>query len=204
MIVNLIFGAKNPNHISLTSKHSIGGLLSYKLIFHNMRQNYDYRVNNLFYCNLIIFDKETHEDVYIISKTYINVSYLAITECVKYFENLNCEIKCIYLFVDDIHICPGQIKIKHKIDRSGHNMLKKYILQIDERIKHMIFKIPVGPFNDNISLNSFVLSELNNREIEFLNIIFSNISSKSMLNINVSQLIKNIKDEFDYSPSSRG
>ncbi len=100
--------------------------------------------------------------MYLLPKTYMNLSGNAILEIINFYKLTNNDILVIY---DDATIEFGTFRLKKSGSFGGHNGIKSIISCLGTDVFDRL-KVGVGPVPNNISIDSFVLSNFNDNELK--------------------------------------
>ena len=99
--------------------------------------------------------------LYLLPKTYMNLSGNAVLELMNFYKLKNTDILVIY---DDATIEFGQFRLKKNGSFGGHNGIKSIINRIGTD-KFDRLKVGVGPIPDRIPIDNFVLSNFSIDEL---------------------------------------
>ncbi|MBR2069077.1 MAG: aminoacyl-tRNA hydrolase [Candidatus Gastranaerophilales bacterium] len=99
--------------------------------------------------------------LYLLPKTYMNLSGRAVIELMNFYKLKNTDILVIY---DDATIQFGTFRFKKEGSFGGHNGIKSIIQSIGTD-KFDRLKVGVGPVPDNIPIDSFVLGNFSETEL---------------------------------------
>ena len=99
--------------------------------------------------------------LYLLPKTYMNLSGNAVLELMNFYKLKNTDILVIY---DDATIEFGQFRLKKNGSFGGHNGIKSIINRIGTD-KFDRLKVGVGPVPDRIPIDSFVLGNFSKEEL---------------------------------------
>jgi len=110
--------------------------------------------------------------LYLLPKTYMNLSGNAVIELMNFYKLKNTDILVIY---DDATIEFGTFRFKKNGSFGGHNGIKSIINRISTD-KFDRLKVGVGPIPDRIPIDNFVLSNFSKEELENI----SKISKKAV------------------------
>ncbi len=100
--------------------------------------------------------------LYLLPKTYMNLSGDAVIELMNFYKLTNKDILVIY---DDATIEFGMFRLKKNGSFGGHNGIKSIINRIGTDVFDRL-KIGVGPVPDNIPIDSYVLSNFSKEELK--------------------------------------
>ena len=99
--------------------------------------------------------------LYLLPKTYMNLSGNAVLELMNFYKLKNTDILVIY---DDATIEFGQFRLKKNGSFGGHNGIKSIINRIGTD-KFDRLKVGVGPVPDRVPIDSFVLGNFSKEEL---------------------------------------
>ena len=100
--------------------------------------------------------------LYLLPKTYMNLSGNAVIELMNFYKLSPNDILVIY---DDATIDFGIFRLKKNGSFGGHNGIKSIINRLGTD-KFDRLKVGVGPVPDKIPIDSFVLGNFTNEELE--------------------------------------
>ena len=103
--------------------------------------------------------------LYLLPKTYMNLSGNAVIELMNFYKLTNKDILVIY---DDATIEFGTFRLKKNGSFGGHNGIKSIINRIGTDVFDRL-KVGVGPVPQNIPIDSFVLGNFTNDELISVN-----------------------------------
>ena len=99
--------------------------------------------------------------LYLLPKTYMNLSGRAVIELMNFYKLKNTDILVIY---DDATLPFGTFRLKKEGSFGGHNGIKSIIQSLGTDIFDRL-KIGVGPVPENIPIDSYVLSDFSKDEL---------------------------------------
>ena len=105
--------------------------------------------------------------LYLLPKTYMNLSGNAVIELMNFYKLTNKDILVIY---DDATIEFGVFRLKKNGSFGGHNGVKSIINRIGTDVFDRL-KVGVGPVPNNIPIDKFVLSDFTSGELEKIKIL---------------------------------
>ena len=155
-----IIGLGNPEVKYLKTRHNVGFMVVDKLLEKN---------------NIALSEKfqsffgKKDDVLYLLPKTYMNLSGRAVVELVNFYK-LN--IKDIIVICDDTTLELGTLRFKKDGSHGGHNGLKS-IINLTGSSDFDRLKVGVGPIPENIPIENFVLSNFTQDEQEKLNKVTS-------------------------------
>ena len=158
--MKLIVGLGNPGSKYLMTRHNAGFIMIDNYL-HQRKEKLLYKER--FLGEIGIF-KDRKED-YIILKpsTYMNASGDAIKKVMNYYD---IDVSDILVFVDDIYIDFGYLRLREKGSHGGQNGLRHII----DRLNTNLFKrVRIGiSAPHKMPLDKYVLSDFKSSEIEML------------------------------------
>ncbi len=105
--------------------------------------------------------------LYLLPKTYMNLSGNAVVELLNFYKITNKDILVIY---DDATIEFGTFRLKKSGSFGGHNGIKSIINRLGTDVFDRL-KVGVGPVPNNIPIDKFVLSDFTSDELEKIKIL---------------------------------
>ncbi len=147
-----IIGLGNPEIKYKYTRHNTGFLIMDEILKAN---------------NAVLSDKfnsffaKCADILYLLPKTYMNLSGNAVIEMMNFYKLSNRDILVIY---DDATIEFGTFRMKKNGSFGGHNGIKSIINRIGTDDFDRL-KIGVGPVPANIPIDSFVLSNFSKEEL---------------------------------------
>ena len=147
-----IIGLGNPDVKYRTTRHNTGFLIVDEIL---KKQN------------VILSDKfdsffaKSGDILYLLPKTYMNLSGDAVIQLVNFYKLTNRDILVIY---DDATIEFGTFRLRKNGSFGGHNGIKSIINRLGTDNFDRL-KIGVGPVPPNIPMDSYVLSNFSNDEL---------------------------------------
>jgi len=161
--MKLIVGLGNPGPKYAMTRHNAGFIM----IDHYLHQkNEKLSYKEKFLGEIGIFkDREEH---YVLLKpgTYMNASGLSIRKVMDYYD---INIQDVLVFVDDIYIDFGYLRLREKGSHGGQNGLKHIIEQLTTNAFKRV-KIGISAPH-KMPLDKYVLSDFKKNEIETLKLI---------------------------------
>ncbi len=147
-----IIGLGNPEVKYRLTRHNTGFLVMDEIL----------KAKNITLCDKFnsFFAKE-NDILYLLPKTYMNLSGRAVIELMNFYKLTNKDILVIY---DDATIDLGIIRMRSKGSFGGHNGIKSIINCIGTNAFDRL-KIGVGPIG-NIPIDNYVLSNFSKEELE--------------------------------------
>ena len=147
-----IIGLGNPEVKYKYTRHNTGFLMMDEVL-----RVHDVSLNDKFNS----FFAKKGEVLYLLPKTYMNLSGNAVAEMMTFYKLTNKDILVIY---DDATIEFGMFRLRKDGSFGGHNGIKSIINKIGTDVFDRL-KIGVGPVPANIPIDSYVLSNFSNDEL---------------------------------------
>ncbi len=148
-----IIGLGNPEVKYKITRHNTGFLIMDKIL-----EAYQVSLVDKFNS----FFAKKGDLLFLLPKTYMNLSGLAVAELAKFYKLSNKDILVIY---DDATIEFGTFRLKKNGSFGGHNGIKSIIKCLGTDVFDRL-KVGVGPVPNNIAIDSFVLSNFTNDELK--------------------------------------
>ena len=104
-------------------------------------------------------------------KTFMNESGIAVNKCINFFK---IPLENLIVIYDEMDLFPGNIKIKFGGGSAGHNGIKSIINCLGSE-KFTRVRIGIGKPVNKEKINSYVLSNFTNDELNLFNEIKTNI-----------------------------
>ena len=147
-----LIGLGNPEIKYKTTRHNTGFLIMDEILKAHSVSLID-KFNSFF--------GKKGDILYLLPKTYMNLSGNAILELMKFYKLTNKDILVIY---DDATIEFGTFRLKKNGSFGGHNGIKSIINRLGNDTFDRL-KVGVGPVPDRIPIDNFVLSNFSNDEL---------------------------------------
>lgn len=150
-----LIGLGNPEVKYLKTRHNIGFMVMDKILKKN---------------NLALEEKfqsffaKSAEVLYLLPKTYMNLSGRAVVELMNFYKLAHSDILVI---CDDTTLDLGTLRFRKDGSHGGHNGLKSIINLLGTSDFDRL-KVGVGPIPDNFPIENFVLSNFMQQEEEKL------------------------------------
>ena len=148
-----LIGLGNPEVKYKTTRHNTGFLIMDEILSSHNVQLSD-KFNSFF--------GKKGDLLYLLPKTYMNLSGRAVIELMNFYKLKNSDILVIY---DDATLQFGTFRLKKDGSFGGHNGIKSIIQSLGTDVFDRL-KVGVGPVPDNISIDSFVLSNFSSEELK--------------------------------------
>lgn len=148
-----IIGLGNPEEKYRFTRHNTGFLMLDEILkSHNITLSDKF--NSFF--------GKKGDVLYLLPKTYMNLSGNAVIELMNFYKLTNKDILVIY---DDATIEFGTFRFKKNGSFGGHNGIKSIINRIGNDVFDRL-KIGVGPVPDRIPIDNFVLGNFTKEELD--------------------------------------
>lgn len=148
-----IIGLGNPEEKYRFTRHNTGFLMMDEILkAHNITLSDKF--NSFFGKN--------GDTLYLLPKTYMNLSGNAVIELMNFYKLKNTDILVIY---DDATIEFGTFRLKKNGSFGGHNGIKSIINRIGTD-KFDRLKVGVGPVPERIPIDSYVLGNFTKDELD--------------------------------------
>ena len=148
-----IIGLGNPDLKYKTTRHNTGFLILDEILNAHSVSLSD-KFNSFF--------GKKGDVLYLLPKTYMNLSGNAVIELMNFYKLKNTDILVIY---DDATIEFGSFRFKKNGSFGGHNGIKSIINRIGTDVFDRL-KVGVGPVPNNIPIDSFVLGNFTQDELQ--------------------------------------
>ena len=153
-----IIGLGNPEVKYKITRHNTGFLIMDKIL----------RVHQITLSDKFnSFFAKKDDLLYLLPKTYMNLSGNAVVELLNFYKITNKDILVIY---DDATIEFGTFRLKKSGSFGGHNGIKSIINRLGTDVFDRL-KVGVGPVPNNIPIDKFVLSDFTSDELEKIKIL---------------------------------
>lgn len=148
-----LIGLGNPEEKYRITRHNTGFLMMDEIL----------RTHNITLCDKFnSFFAKKGDVLYLLPKTYMNLSGNAVLELMNFYKLTNKDILVIY---DDATIDFGTFRFKKGGSFGGHNGIKSIINRIGTQVFDRL-KIGVGPVPEKIPIDSFVLGNFSENELQ--------------------------------------
>ena len=104
-------------------------------------------------------------------KTFMNESGKAINKCISFFK---IPLENLIVIYDEMDLSPGDVRIKFSGGSAGHNGIKSIINCLGSE-KFTRIRIGIGKPINREKINSYVLSNFSNNELNLFNEVKTNI-----------------------------
>jgi len=148
-----LIGLGNPEIKYKTTRHNTGFLIMDEILSaHNVSLNDKFNA----------FFGKKNDLLYLLPKTYMNLSGRAVIELMNFYKLKNTDILVIY---DDATLPFGTFRLKKDGSFGGHNGIKSIIQTIGTNVFDRL-KVGVGPVPNQIPIDSYVLSNFSDEELK--------------------------------------
>lgn len=147
-----IIGLGNPDLKYKTTRHNTGFLILDEIL-----NNHNVALSDKFNS----FFGKKGDILYLLPKTYMNLSGNAVIELMNFYKLKNTDILVVY---DDATIEFGTFRLKKNGSFGGHNGIKSIISRLGTDVFDRL-KVGVGPVPNNIPIDSFVLGNFTQDEL---------------------------------------
>ena len=163
----LIAGLGNPGDKYKNNRHNIGfQIIDTYLTFFSQNKLIDKFDSE--YTSINFKENKLH---IIKPKTFMNESGIAVNKCINFFK---IPLENLIVIYDEMDLSPGNIKIKFGGGAAGHNGIKSIINCLGSE-KFTRVRIGIGKPVNKEKINSYVLSNFTNDELNLFNEIKTNI-----------------------------
>jgi peptidyl-tRNA hydrolase, PTH1 family len=170
--VKLIIGLGNPGSKYQQTRHNVGFMVLDQYA-NDLKQTFKY--DNKFNAEVFITNIFQEKVMFVKPSTYMNLSGEAVIKIMKYYD---VDIDDILVFVDDINLDTGRLRLRAFGGHGGHNGLKNIIgLCHSNEFK----RVRIGVSNNsNMALDHYVLSQFGKQEMIEISIAIE--KSKDIIN----------------------
>ena len=163
----LIAGLGNPGDKYKNNRHNIGfQIIDTYLTYFSQNKLIDKFDSE--YTSINFKENKLH---IIKPKTFMNESGIAVNKCINFFK---IPLENLIVIYDEMDLSPGNIKIKFGGGSAGHNGIKSIINCLGSE-KFTRVRIGIGKPVNKEKINSYVLSNFTNDELNLFNEIKTNI-----------------------------
>ena len=163
----LIAGLGNPGDKYKNNRHNIGfQIIDTYLTYFSQNKFIDKFDSE--YTSINFKENKLH---IIKPKTFMNESGIAVNKCINFFK---IPLENLIVIYDEMDLSPGNIKIKFGGGSAGHNGIKSIINCLSSE-KFTRVRIGIGKPVNKEKINSYVLSNFTNDELNLFNEIKTNI-----------------------------
>ena len=150
--MKVLIGLGNPEIKYKSTRHNTGFLIMDEIL----------RGHEIELCDKFSsFYAKKGDLIYLLPKTYMNLSGKAVIECLNFFKLTNKDILVIY---DDATLEFGTFRFRKEGSFGGHNGIKSIIQVLNTQTFDRL-KIGVGPVPERMDINNFVLGNFTSEEL---------------------------------------
>ena len=155
--MKLIIGLGNPGSKYQNTRHNVGFMVLDQYVS-DLKQTFKY--DNKFNAEIYMTNIQTEKVIFLKPSTYMNLSGEAIIKVMKYYD---VDMDDMIVFVDDINLDTGRLRLRALGGHGGHNGLKNIIgLCHSNEFK----RIRIGVSNNtNMPLDHYVLGTFSKQEL---------------------------------------
>ncbi|MFA6801122.1 MAG: aminoacyl-tRNA hydrolase [Acholeplasmataceae bacterium] len=153
----LFVGLGNPGKKYVFTRHNVGFMV---LDTYANRNQLTFKYDAKFDAEISMFTNNQQKVLLCKPSTFMNLSGNAIVKVINYYD---IELKDVYIFVDDISLEVGRLRLREKGGHGGHNGLRDIIQKTSTRDFKRI-RIGIGE-NTASQLDHYVLGEFSKDEI---------------------------------------
>lgn len=155
-MTKLVVGLGNPGKKYDKTRHNAGFIVLNQYI---KQHNITMQTKDKFLGDVGVFGVQDNKTIFLKPNTYMNLSGQSILKVIQYYD---IEIKDILVFVDDIYLDVGTLRLREKGGHGGQNGLKNIIAHLQTQdFKRVRFGIGE---NKNMPLDAYVLSNFSKKE----------------------------------------
>ena len=163
----LIAGLGNPGDKYKNNRHNIGfQIIDTYLTYFSQNKLIDKFDSE--YTSINFRENKLH---IIKPKTFMNESGKAINKCISFFK---IPLENLIVIYDEMDLSPGDVRIKFSGGSAGHNGIKSIINCLGSE-KFTRIRIGIGKPINREKINSYVLSNFSNNELNLFNEVKINI-----------------------------
>ena len=163
----LIAGLGNPGDKYKNNRHNIGfQIIDTYLTYFSQNKFIDKFDSE--YTSINFRENKLH---IIKPKTFMNESGKAINKCISFFK---IPLENLIVIYDEMDLSPGDVRIKFSGGSAGHNGIKSIINCLGSE-KFTRIRIGIGKPINREKINSYVLSNFSNNELNLFNEVKTNI-----------------------------
>ena len=163
----LIAGLGNPGDKYKNNRHNIGfQIINTYLTYFSQNKFIDKFDSE--YTSINFRENKLHV---LKPKTFMNESGKAINKCISFFK---IPLENLIVIYDEMDLSPGDVRIKFGGGSAGHNGVKSIINCLGSE-KFTRIRIGIGKPINKEKINSYVLSNFSNNELNLFNEIKTNI-----------------------------
>lgn len=153
----LFVGLGNPGKKYEFTRHNVGFMM---LDTFANRNQLTFKYESKFDAEIVIFNQNNQKIMLCKPSTFMNLSGDALIKVINYYQ---IDISDVYVFVDDINLEVGKLRLREKGGHGGHNGLRDIILKTSTNDFKRI-RIGIGE-NTSKRLDHYVLGEFSKDEL---------------------------------------
>ncbi len=181
--MKLFVGLGNPGKKYAFTRHNVGFMV---VDTYANRNQLSFKYESKFDAEVAVFNQNLEKVILCKPATFMNLSGDALYKIMNYY---NIDIEDVFVFVDDINLQVGRLRLREKGGHGGHNGLRDIIQKTCTREFKRI-RIGIGE-NTHSRLDYYVLGEFSKNELitikhtadQCVEIIDDVINGKSYLDI---------------------
>lgn len=155
--MKLIIGLGNPGSKYHQTRHNVGYMVVDQYL---QKINKSFKFDNKFNAEVCLTNIGQEKVMFVKPSTYMNLSGEAILKVMKYYD---IELENMIVFVDDINLETGKLRLRSLGGHGGHNGLKNIIGLCHSNV---FKRIRIGVSNNpNMALDHYVLSQFGKEEM---------------------------------------
>ena len=155
-MIKLIVGLGNPGKQYAKTRHNAGFIVLDRYIELN---KINMQTKDKFLGDVGVYGTGEDKTIFLKPNTYMNLSGQSISKVIQFYD---IQLENILIFVDDIYLDVGTLRLREKGGHGGQNGLKNIISQLhSQEFKRVRFGIGE---NKQIPLDQYVLSNFNKSE----------------------------------------
>ena len=155
-MIKLIVGLGNPGKQYEKTRHNAGFIVLDRYI---ELKKINIQTKDKFLGDIAIYGSGEDKTIFLKPNTYMNLSGQSISKVIQFYD---IDLENILIFVDDIYLDVGTLRLREKGGHGGQNGLKNIITHLHSQdFKRVRFGIGE---NKNIPLDQYVLSNFNKSE----------------------------------------
>jgi PTH1 family peptidyl-tRNA hydrolase len=155
--MKLFVGLGNPGKKYQFTRHNVGFMT---MDTYANRYNHQFKLETKFNSEIASFNVNQEKIILCKPSTYMNLSGDAVIKIMNYF---NVDIEDVFIFVDDINLDVGRLRLREKGGHGGHNGLRDIINKTHTKDFKRI-RIGIGE-NTSHQLDHYVLGEFSKDEL---------------------------------------
>lgn len=155
-MIKLIVGLGNPGKQYEKTRHNAGFIVLDRYI---ELKKINIQTKDKFLGDLAIYGSGEDKTVFLKPNTYMNLSGQSISKVIQFYD---IALENILIFVDDIYLDVGTLRLREKGGHGGQNGLKNIIAHLHSQAFKRV-RFGIGE-NKNIPLDQYVLSNFSKSE----------------------------------------